>query len=349
MQIGENIYAVGDGAYLLVGEKTALIDTVALGEEDGLVYNIEQIISDIQLDYVILNHTEPDKSYGLSAVLERYPNAEVIATIAGIRNLKEMISLPFNERAAKDNAVLNLGNGIALRFIITPNLNWPDSMVTYEENTGTLFSCDLFSSGAEKYLMTYPDYVQNALTRLSELNITAIMTGTGDVLKGDDITKAFEVYNNLLEEYRANEQAKSVLILFSSTYGATREMAECIHTELENAGVNVKMCDAETDELPDINSVSAIIAGTGTYENGASKSVMRSLCSVNAARMRHKPFFTFGSYGWSGEGAEILYRMLQSLGMKPFSKPFTSIFGMSDETRERLIHHTRKFAELILE
>ena len=346
MQIIENIYALG-GAYLVVGEKTALVDTVARGEEDALIRNIEKITNN--LDYVVLNHTEPDKSYGLGAVLGRYPNAEVIATVAGIRNLKEMLSCTFKERAAKDNAVLDLGNGITLRFIITPNLNWPDSMVTYEENAGTLFSCDLFSSGAEKYLMTYPDYVQNALTRLSDLNITAVMTGSDDILIGAEITKTFDKYNRLLKEYRANEQAKTVLILYSSVYGATREMAEYIHAELKNAGVNVKMCDAETDELPDINSVSALIVGCGTYENGAAKSVMRVLCNVNASRMRHKPFFTFGSYGWSGEGAEILYRMLQSLGMKPFSKPFLSIFGMNDETKERLIRHTRKFAQFILE
>ncbi len=345
MQISENIYRIG-GAYLVIGDKTALIDTAPRGGESALVHEIEEILRDRQLDYVILNHTEPNRSHGLSAVLERYPDAEVMATVAGIRNLKEMQSRPFRERAAKDNAVLELGNGISLRFIITPNLSWPDSMVTYEENSGTIFTCDLFSDGEN--LMTYPDYVENALKRLSELKITAVMPAEGDILRGTDIQKAFDIYGELLDKHREQEKNKTALILYSSHYGATREMAECIRGELESAGVTVTMCGADEDTVPNINTFSAIIAGTGTYERGASESVMRALCGVNAVLMRHKPFFTFGSHGWSGEGANILHAMLVSLGMKPFSKPFTSIFNMSDETRERLKRHTRKFAEFIL-
>ena len=113
---------------------------------------------------------------------------------------------------------------------------------------------------------------------------------------------------------------------------------------MEDAGVTIKICDADKNDTPDINTFSAIIAGTGTYERGAAESVMRTLCGVNAVLMRRKPFFTFG---WSGEGANILHTMLVSFGMKPFSKPFTSIFNMSDETRERLTRHARKFAETL--
>lgn len=345
MQVSENIYRIG-GAYLVTGEKTALIDTAPRGGEGALVQKIGEILSGRPIDYVILNHTEPNRSYGLSAVLESYPDVEVIATVAGIRNLKEMYSRPFRERAAKDNAVLELEHGITLRFIITPNISWPDSMVTYEETGGTLFSCDLFSEG-ENRLMTYPDYVENALKRLSELKITVVMPADGDVLRGAGIQKAFDAYGGLLNKYREQGQNKTVLILFSSHYGATREMADCIRAEMEDAGVTIKICDADKNDAPDINTFSAIIAGTGTYERGAAESVTRALCGVNAVLMRHKPFFTFGSHGWSGEGANILHTMLVSFGMKPFSKPFTSIFNMSDETRERLTRHARKFAETL--
>ncbi len=345
MQVSENIiYHIGS-AYLVIGGKAALIDTAPRGGEDALVRDIAEILSGRPLDYVILNHTEPNRSYGLSAVLESYPDAEVIATVAGIRNLKEMYSRPFREQAAKDNALLKLGNGAVLRFIITPNLSWPDSMVTYEENSGTLFSCDLFSEGEN--LMTYPDYVENALKRLSELKITAVMPADSDVLRGADIQTAFDFYGGLLDKYREWEKNKTVLILYSSHYGVTREMAECIRAEMEDAGVTIKICDADKNDAPDINTFSAIIAGTGTYERGAAESVTRVLCGVNAVLMRHKPFFTFGSHGWSGEGANILHSLLVSFGMKPFSKPFTSIFNMSDETRERLTRHAHKFAETL--
>ena len=331
MQIRENIYNVGvngNNAYLIMGEKTALIDTVSKYFADDLITNIEKIMPISKIDYLIFNHTEQDKSGAAGAILKKNPDIEVIATVAGLRNLKEMLNHGFNERVAKDNAVLDLGGGLTLKFIITPNINWPDSMVTYEESTRTLFSCDLMSAGGE-YL--YPDFTANALERISNLKTDLICVGKG-----------------VKTEIPAAEKTDGkIVILYSSRYGTTEEMAGTIKDTLKNTDTCLLCADDNADFTGTIHDCAALIVGTQTENNGADKALLSKLASLTPLKMRHKPFFAFGSYGWSGEGPQIVHNLLKSYGMKPFSKPFLSIFNMSEEKRSELIQHTQKFAEFI--
>ncbi|MBQ2663738.1 MAG: FprA family A-type flavoprotein [Clostridia bacterium] len=332
MQIRPNIYNVGAGgnnAYLITGEKIALIDTVLKDFADDLITNIEQITPVTKIDYLICNHTEQNKSGAVGPLLEKNPDIEVIATVAGLRNLKEMLNRGFNEQVAKDDAILDLGNGLSLKFLITPNINWPDSMVTYEESTRTLFSCDLMSEG-EEYL--FPDFTSNALERIAKLDIDLICTGKGN--------KAAPVAET--------EQADSgVVILYSSRYGATEKMAKTIKEALENTETHLLCAGDNCDFSELIHNSSALIVGTQTENNGSDKLLLGKIAALTPLKMRHKPFFTFGSYGWSGEGPQIVHNLLKSYGMRPFSKPFLSIFTLSEEKRKELISHTQKFAEFI--
>ena len=330
MQITENIYNVGVGgnnAYLITGEKTALIDTVLKEQSDDLIKNIEKIIPIDKLDYLILNHTEQDKSGAAGAIIAKKTDIEVVATIAGLRNLKEMLCHSFSERVAKDNGVLDLGGRMTLRFFITPNINWPDSMVTYEESTKTLFSCGLFSEG-EVY--PYPDFAKNAADRVMSLGAKLICTGKGTCEM------------NIPPE---NTDGAGIVIIYASRYSDTEEMALTIKSALGNEKCRIINAANETDIAEIINSADALIVGTQTENRNSDRRVLRLLTDIDALKMRHKPFFAFGSYGWSGEGPQIIHNLLQSCGMKPFSKPFMSIFKMSDEKKAELIKHTQKFAE----
>lgn len=332
MQIRPDIYNVGvngNNAYLIIGEKTALIDTVLKEQSNDLIKNIEEITPVSKIDYLILNHTEQDKSGAVGAVLEENPDIEIIATVAGLRNLKEMLNHGFNERVAKDNAVLDLGSGISLKFLITPNINWPDSMVTYEEGTRTLFSCDLQSEGEE---YPYSDFLSNAIDRINDLEIDLMCTGKGDKTAPVSETGAAD---------------SGVVILYSSRYGSTEEMAHTIKDALKDTETHLLCADDNGDFSDLIHNSRALIVGTQTENNGADKSLLGKIAALTPLKMRHKPFFTFGSYGWSGEGPQIVHNLLKSYGMKPFSKPFLSIFNMSDEKRGELIKHTQKFAEFI--
>lgn len=332
MQITENIYNVGtehNNAYLVIGEKTALIDTVEKKDADVLISNIEEITPVNKIDYLVINHSELNKTGAVETILKKIPDIIIVATVATLRNIKEILNCSVNEQVAKDNGTLDLGNDIRLRFIVTPAINWPDSMMTYEENTKTLFSCDLFGNTD---LTAFADYVQNALTRIGELKIDNICPGDGD--KADK-----GMYDSLIKK-----KDKGILILYSSQYGCTEEMARTIADTIDNDAV---LKDIHTDSISDINYYEAYIIGTPTLNRSADKDIIKAVSEIDAVKSRHKPFFTFGSYGWSGEGAQIVHNLLQSFGMRAFSKPFTSIFTLSDERRQELIEHTRKFVGFI--
>lgn len=344
MQIKPDIYNVGvgeDNAYLLMAEKTVLIDTVPKEYSDELIKNIENIISINKIDYLICNHTEQDKTGAVDKLLQINPEIRVIATVAGLRNLREMLNREFNGQVAKDNSVMCFGE-MKLNFFVTPNINWPDSMVTYEENTKTLFSCDLFGSDDDDK-NEYPEFVKNALERLESCEIDTICAGKGAVKNN-----AKEV----IDKYRAacgESNNSGIVVLYSSRYGATEEMAATIWSALgDNDAV---MINAYTEKVKSIanriNSSSALIIGTQTENRQADKVLLDIITSISPVRMRHKPFFIFGSYGWSGEGAQIIHSILKGYGMKPFAKPFMSIFNLSGERREELKEHTLKFLENI--
>lgn len=341
MRIKPDIYNVGaggDNAYLLTGERNILIDTVSKEQSDELIKNIKKIISVDKIDCLICNHTEQNKTGAVDKLLKINPGICVIATVAGLRNLREMLNCEFNGQVAKDNSALCCGE-MKLNFFVTPNINWPDSMVTYEEKTKTLFSCDLFSdTGSE-----YPEFVKNALERLEDYEIDTICAGRGTVQNN---AKA------VIDKYRAKygEISNSgIVILYSSRYDSTEDMAETIRMVLGESDAVIFNARAGDVKIiaNRINSASALIIGTQTENRQADKDVLDIITSLSPVKMRHKPFFVFGSYGWSGEGPQIIYNLLKNYGMKPFMKPFMSIFNLSDERREELKEHTLKFLKNI--
>lgn len=332
MQIGERIYNVGVGrnnAYLVIGEKTALIDTVEKNDSSELLKNIETIMPIEKLDYVIINHSEQDKTGALDALLRKKTDITLVATAASLRNIKEILNRDIKEEVAKDNGALDLGDGVTLKFIVTPYINWPDSMVTYEEKEGVLFSCDLFG---DTDLTAFGDYVRNAVERIGTLGINKICPGDGE--KAD-----LNMYHSLM-----GKEDKGVLIIYSSRYGDVAQMARVIADEI---GDKATVKDIDKEDVGDINSYEAYIIGTPTLNRGADSKIIKAVSEIDCVKSRHKPFFTFGSYGWSGEGAQIVHNLLKSFGLRAFSKPFTSIFTLSDNKRGELIAHTHKFVGFI--
>lgn len=365
MQITENIYNVGtehNNAYLVKGEKTALIDTPIFG---NYIENVEKIIPVSEIDYLVINHSEYDRVCYFAEVLEKNPNIEVVATAATLRNLKLIFNIPFKEHLAKDEAMLDLGGGYGLKFLITPNLNWPDTMVTLEMKTKTLFSCELFGEieeqgwSKEKYykeiLSHYNEYVENAIYRLREYDISLICPGDGAVIKKEDIEQLYELYLKLC--VKKERTGKKVLVVFATVSENTEEMAmqicDTLSEYLDDKQHPIELLavdalyDGDEESIEKINNADAVIIGTPTIHKNVDIAIRQLLIKLDPIKLRHKPFFTFGSYGWSGEGAQIVHNLLQSFGMRAFSKPFTSIFTLSDERRQELIEHTRKFVGFI--
>lgn len=370
LKLRDNIFCVGvkdtavganNNAYLVMGEKTALIDTVSAELSQEYIKNIEEILPISEIDYLVCNHSEPDKSGAVRRILELNPNIEVIGTIAAIKNLKEITNMTFNEHIAKDGASLDLGNGTELQFCIVPNLNWPDTMVTYETQSKTLFSCDMFSSYCDceddngyenalkeyynRFLSHFKGFVQRGIEKISSFDIQLICVGYGTVIE-EYISKAMADYKNW--SVAAESDIKTVSVFYSSRYGNTAKMADVIEHTLKKNGLNVEMLDEVNDDTAEtLNNSDAIIFGTSTENKNAPAQIRNAVARLSPMSVKGKPYFVFGSYGWSGEGIQLVNDALKLLKMKPFEKPFSVYFTPSDKDIDELNEYTERFLDMI--
>ncbi len=376
LEIKKNIFYVGVkdknttyNSYIVRGEKTALIETARKGFEEALIRNIEEILPVSEIDYLICNHTEPDHSGCVKEILEINPDIEVVSTIAGVKNLKEITNMPFNEHIAKDMAELALGDGVTLRFMIVPGLPWPDTMVTY--TNGALFTCDMFCADYgeavldsdiadkeaydkalelffSKRLSPFKPFVKKALERLSDIDADTICAGHGPALRNyaKEVIRKYGAWSNA--DLRVG---KTAALFYDSVYGYTAEMADIIEHTMAESGIEVKSFNIaqsrETEMLSALNSSDALAFGSPTINKNASKKVWDIISSLDMINSKGKPYIVFGSYGWGGEGTELVYRHLKMQGMRAFEKPMSVILKPSNEDKERISEFASRFAEFI--
>ncbi len=370
LKLRDNIFYLGvkdtavganNNAYLVMGEKTALIDTVSGELSQEYIKNIEEILPISEIDYLICNHSEQNKSGAVKRILELNPDIEVIGTIAAIRNLKDITNISFREHIAKDGAALDLGQGIKLQFRIVPNLNWPDTMVTYEPHSKTLFSCDMFSSYCDceadngyesaleeyynRFLSPFGGFVQRAIEKISGFDIQLICTGYGAVID-EYVSKVMSDYKNW--SIAAEGDKKTVSVFFSSRYGNTAKMAGVIKQTLTDKDLRVNLFQEINEETAKIlNNSDALIFGAPTENKNAPDEIRSAISRLLPMSVKGKPYFVFGSYGWSGEGAQLVHDYLKLLKMKPFEKPFAVCFAPSDKDIDELIEYTTRFSDMI--
>lgn len=370
--IMETEYGTTYNAYLVKGEKTALIETVHDKLVDVYIKNIEEIMPVSEIDYLICNHTEPDHSGSVKKILEINPDIEVVGSIAAIRNLKEITNMTFKETVAKEGAELDLGAGKVLKFYITPNLHWPDTMVTYAESDKTLFSCDIFGAHYceenitdeniihydryEKAMKFYFDcivspfkpFVLKALDKLAGLDIEMVCNSHGPVLT-KYIEEAVEKYRNWSTPDKKDK--KTAAIFYVSAYGYTKTLAETVKKSLEEKGLNVKCFDIINSDKNEMEaalySADALAFGTPTINRNAVKPVYDVISSIDLVNMKNIPCMVFGSYGWSGEGIQYIYSQLEMLKLKVFEKPFGCLFNPSEDNLSELKEYTARFAQTL--
>lgn len=370
--IMETEYGTTYNAYLVKGEKTALIETVHDKLVDVYIKNIEEIMPVSEIDYLICNHTEPDHSGSVKKILELNPDIEIIGSIAAIRNLKEITNMTFKETVAKEGAEIDLGAGKILKFYMVPNLHWPDTMVTYVESEKTLFSCDIFGAHYceetvtdegiihydryEKAMKTYFDcivspfkpFVLKALDKLSRLDIEMVCNSHGPVLT--------KYIGEAVEKYRTwstpeEKGKKAAAIFYVSAYGYTKKLAETIKKSFEEEGLAVKCFDIINSDKAEMEkalcSADALAFGTPTINRNAVKPVYDVISSIDLVNMKNTPCMVFGSYGWSGEGIQYIHSQLEMLKLKVFEKPFGCLFNPSEENLAELKEYTARFTHTL--
>lgn len=362
MEIKNNIFYVGVNAppnsYIVKSEKTALIDTVPGCFAEEYIKNIESLTDISEIYYLICTHIEPENIVCIEKLLSKNPEITVVASVAGIRNLQEMLDIPFTEQIAKDGSILNLGDK-TLKCIITPNLVWPDTAAFYAEEDKTLFSGSIMSADCrdscgeaaqrqyyDKYIAQFRQFAKTAVDKLSLLETDAVCCGKGPVIK-KDIQRNFEKYKQWICE--SESENDEVVIFYASSSGYTAKMACVVENTLKKCGCGTRLFNAEECDMAQmterLNKARAVVFGTPTVNRRAANVIEQLALAADTVNMRGKSYFVFGSYGWSGEGTQIIHNLLEQLKLRPFAKPFTAIFKPDDEKLAQLEKYTERFAE----
>jgi flavorubredoxin len=361
-------------SYFIDADKKVIIETAKEKFADEYLSKVKSVVNPAEIAYIIMNHTEPDHSGILSKLLEIAPGAVVVGSGQAIKYLQDMHERKFEFLIVKDGDELDLGNK-KLKFIGAPNLHWPDSIYTYLVEDKILFTCDSFGahycseemfddlvgdySDSFKYyfdviLKPYSKFMLRAIDKIRNLDISIIATGHGPILRSTH-QKIVELTEEYASEYlQLNEhEKKKVLIAYVSAYGYTGDMAKSIAEGIKsNSLVDVELIDIEKMDLGEIDSKlvlsDALIIGSPTINQNILLPVYKMFAVINPLRDRGKLAAAFGSYGWSGEGVEIIESTLRNLKLDIFDKATPMKFRPDSNQKSELFTYGKRFADKLI-
>jgi len=315
-------------AYLVIGsERTALIDTVNPGFDDVLLSKIRQHADPAKIDYVIMNHAEPDHANGIKAVLAVAMNATLVTSAKGKEAAMMYFGVPAERIMVVDEkSKLELG-GKTLRFVDAPWLHWPETIFTYLEEDGILFPCDFFGShiaSGEFYADEFGD--QNALD-MAKLYFAEIMmpfrkpgaTAVEKVRKlgvkmiapsHGVIWRDPKVILDPYTDWTSGKMAKKVMIVYVSMWGSTEKMAHTLWEALVEKGVDVRIFDITNTDIghiaKELVDTPVIVVGAPTVLGGAHPVAAYAASLVKTLRAPTNYVAVLSSYGWSGGAVKAL-------------------------------------------
>jgi flavorubredoxin/NADPH-dependent 2,4-dienoyl-CoA reductase/sulfur reductase-like enzyme len=334
-------------SYVLKGsEKTVVFEASKAKFTDAYLDKLTGIVPLAEIDYLIMSHTEPDHTGTIERMLELNPKLKLVGTTAAIGFMKEICNRDFAGVTVKEGDRVSLGNK-TLRFIMAPNLHWPDTMFTYVEEDGLLVTCDCFGAhyslegvtndtipdqddyfSAMKYyfdgiVSPFKSFALSAVKKIEGLKINMILTGHGPVLIKDPLA-VVEQYRQWSTETNPNAK-KTVIIPYVSAYGYTETLAKKISEGIQAfADIDVRLYDmvyADKQTVVDeLYWADGILFGTPTMVGEALKPIWDLTTSIFAKTHGRKIASAFGSYGWSGEGVPNIMERLKQLGMKLYGE-----------------------------
>ena len=315
-------YGVSYNSYLINDEKNVLVDTVEHPFVEQLINQVTSVLNGKPLDYLIVNHMEPDHSSGIKTLKLLYPDLQIILNAKTADMLNGYYGISDNLYIVKDGDTFSTGSK-TLSFHFTPMVHWPEVMMTYVKEDELLFSADAFGcfgalNGAvidseldltvhyNEMVRYYANIVgkyglpvQNALKKLSGTPIKMICSLHGPVWK-DEIAKVVGIYDTL-SKYEAEP---GVVIVYGSMYGHTEQMAEAVAEGAASITKNVKVYDVSRTNasyiLADIFRYKGFICGSPTYCNELYPEINSLLAKIKTRGIKNREFGCFGSFTWAG-------------------------------------------------
>lgn len=341
----ESAYPVPTGisynSFLLMDEKTVLLDTVDKAVNEQFLENVEHVLDGRHLDYLVINHMEPDHCAEIPAIISRYPNVKIVCNCKIQCMLSQFFDYKIPEEhfiIVKEGDTLETGKH-TLTFVFAPMVHWPEVMVTFDTVDGTLFSADAFGAfgsvdgnifadevdydnrymdEARRYYTNivgkYGPQVQMLLKKAGKLDIKMICPLHGYVWR-KDLDKFINKYN-LWSTYTPEEE--SVLVAYASIYGGTQNAAEILASELGNLGVkNIRTMDVSTIHpsyvLSEAFRYSHIVFASTTYNNGIFVNMENLLHDIVAHNLQNRKFAIIENGSWAPVSKKLMVELLSQL------------------------------------
>ena len=372
-------------SYVVKGEKAAIIDGVCTweGVPEELFEQLDQMNVKLEdIDYVIINHMEPDHSGWLEpfSELRGDDNFEILCTQRAVPLLESFYGITKNVRPVKSGDTLDLGDGRVLAFEEIPNVHWPETMATYDTKTKTLFPCDAFGSfgsvtddapyddqldqsqidfferEASRY---YADIVaafsmptKKAIDKVESLPVEIIAPGHGIVWR-ENPQKIVDDYKRYAS-YSKGPAKPEVTVIWGSMYGNTEQGVQPVVEGLESEGVKVHVHEVpETDAgfvLQSVWESSGVVLGMPTYEYKMFPAMAAVVDEIGKKKAFNRKAFRFGSYGWSGGAQKELEEIVERNKMKwDFLEPVEFKGRPTDEEKEVLKQRGKELAVKVKE
>lgn len=350
---------VSYNSYLIVDDKVCLIDTVEVDFFTQFIENIREVIGDRKIDYVVVNHMEPDHSGSLSLLRQYYPEVQVIGNKKTFCMMAGFYGIGGCEHEVKNGDTLSLGHH-ELQFVLTPMVHWPETMVTLDTTTHTLFSgdafgcfgalnggvvdsdicCDTFWLEMTRYYSNivgkYGMPVQNALKKLAGVQIDYICSTHGPVWH-DHVAKVVGIYDRL-SRYEAEP---GLVICYGTMYGNTERMAEVIAQAASRCGVkNIVLYNVSKTHhsyiLRDVFRYRGLIVGAPTYNAGLYHEMDVLLSEIANRDIKGRLFGWFGSHGWASKAVAKIGEWNETrLKFQPVSEPVDMKQALTPEVRQQ--------------
>jgi flavorubredoxin len=359
-------------SYLVQGEKSALIDGVKAGFEDQLFDRLAGLTSVEQLDYLVINHTEPDHTGALRSILERNPTIEFICAAPALPFLKNVLNdNSVRIRTVKEGGQLDLG-GMNLEFISAPFLHWPDTMFTYLTEEKILFSCDAYGAhfapkddifyqpGDETIdhevwyyydciMRPYAPHCRKATLKVKDREIKIVAPSHGAV-NAVEPKRFIEKYLEWTEIKKPSDRPL-VIVAYASSYGNTGRLANILAEVMGGMSLDVRLVNvfettaAEQRDL--FEAADALLFGSPTFVNDAVKPIWDSLHLLPTVACAGKKAGVFGSYGWGGQAVAVMEGYLQNLKLKLHEESFRVRLVPSADDLEACRAFARTFGEFV--
>ena len=382
-ELFEGIWPTPDGvsvnSYFIREEKSVLIDIIKKGEEFINEYEEELNAVDASLktvDYLIINHMEPDHTGALLQLTRFNPNVRIFCTKKSVPMLKAFYGIEKNVTAVSDGDTLDLGNGRILSFLETPNIHWPETMMTYDSKNQILFSCDAFGSfkalpegktfddemneqemnefQAEtlryysNIVSTFTPFVVNGLKKLASLKIKVIAPSHGMVWRKNPET-IVNWYQKLCDF--AVRGDRRITVIWSSMYGNTEAMLKTVTDTLNETGIPYSVYRIPDEPklsyiLADCWRSEGVILGMPTYEYRMFPPMAHVIDLLDRSHIKNRLAFRFGSFGWSGGAQKQLDELTAKLNWT-FLNPVEFQGAPKEEDKAKAAAEIREMANRI--